>query len=531
MVDDMVRAERLDNLKLRNFMGKNMAQYNYRALFTGLLMAIVFLSACQTDDKQASSGTKITSVKVFRVQAEPKETVSVQTDIVGDLITSVETQQTESLEEATGNSGPKITIRPNEEVSLIQKQIQPSLPMPKISPALDETSSVLAQQALDAALDLLRSKPNSVISKTTAVQDLPPAVRNDGVVRVGLMLPLSGDYAELGLDIAGGIEMALFQTGEPDIELIYLDTKGETSAYQAALDAQSKAVDIIIGPLFTASIEQSAEILAQAGIPVLSMSNNQDAAQTGRWVMNYLPEQQMDNLLGYLVQENKMRIGILASEDVFGSRIMMHAISRLQELAISPAALSILPPDVLADEPTLKSRIKEFSRYVAPEEGVTDLPPPPYDAVILAGNADFVLRAAPVLAYYDLGPSQVTFVGTDLWTRSDLLREPSLQGSLIARAQIPEATIFETSWKETFKTGSSPLSRLGFDSMALITVTKRAHAAKTSDDNSLDVDWKGGLIQEQGFAGFSGTFRLLPDGRNSRSYDIHLLRDGQLLKM
>ena len=113
MVDDMVRAERLDNLKLRNFMGKNMAQYNYRALFTGLLMAMVFLSACQTDDKQASSGTKTTSVKVFRVQAEPKETVSVQTDIVGDLITSVETQQTESLEEATGNSGRKITIRPN----------------------------------------------------------------------------------------------------------------------------------------------------------------------------------------------------------------------------------------------------------------------------------------------------------------------------------------------------------------------------------------------------------------------------------
>ena len=168
---------------------------------------------------------------------------------------------------------------------------------------------------------------------------------------------------------------------------------------------------------------------------------------------------------------------------------------------------------------------------MAPEEGVTDLPPPPYDAVILAGNADFVLRAAPVLAYYDLGPSQVTFVGTDLWTRSDLLREPSLQGSLIARAQIPEAAIFETSWKETFKTGSSSLSRLGFDSMALITVTKRAHAAKTSDDNSLDVDWKGGLIQEQGFAGFSGTFRLLPDGRNSRSYDIHLLCDGKLLKM
>ena len=508
-----------------------MAQHNYRALFTGLLVATLFLSACQTDDQQPSSGTKTASVKVFGAQAAPIETGSVKTDIVGDLITSVEMHQTENRGEVAGGTESKITIRPNEEASLIQKQIQPSLKMPKIKPAPEGSSSILAQQALDAALDLLRSRSNSTISETTTVQDLPLAVRNDGVVRVGLMLPLSGDYAELGLDIAGGIEMALFQTGDPDIELIYLDTQGGTYAYEAALDAKTKAVDIIIGPLFTASIEQSAQILAKAGIPVLSMSNNQAAAQTGRWVMNYLPEQQMDNLLGYLVQQNKMRIGILASEDVFGTRMMMHATSRLQELAISPAAVTILSPDTLADELTLKSAIKDFSRYVAPEEGVTDLPPPPYDAVILAGNADFVLRAAPVLAYYDLGPSQVTFVGTDLWTRSDLLREPSLQGSLIAQAQIPEAATFEASWKETFKTGSSSLSRLGFDSMALITVTKRAHEVKTPNDNSLDVDWKGGLIQEQGFAGFSGTFRLLPDGRNLRSYDIHLLRDGQLLKM
>lgn len=505
-------------------MVKNMAKKTYRAISFYLLMVTLILSACQTDDQQPSSALKIPS-------ATEQAALDATPDIVGDLIARVEIDQTKSSDAPASDVGQRITIRPNEEAGLIQKQLQPSLPIRKLSPAPDGATSALAQEALDAALDLLRSKPNSVIPKTTAVQDLPPAVRNDGVVRVGLMLPLSGDYVELGLDIAGGIEMALFLTSEPDIELIYLDTQGGISAYQAALDAKSKAVDIIIGPLFTASIEQSAEILAQAGIPMLSMSNNQAAAQTGRWVMNYLPEQQMDNLLGYLVQENKMQIAILASEDVFGSRMLTHATSRLKELAISPAALTILPPDVLADEPALKSAIKDFSRYVAPEEGVTDLPPPPYDAVILAGDADFVLRTAPVLAYYDLGPSQVTFVGTDLWTRSDLLREPSLQGSFVARAQVPQAAAFEKSWKETFKTGSSSLSRLGFDSMALITVTKRAHAAKTPNDNSLDVDWKGGLIQEQGFAGFSGTFRLLPDGRNLRSYDIHLLRDGRLLKM
>ena len=508
--------------------------YNFWIAGIGLQIAILALSACQTDYSALSSRKAATVIiapnapkNPVPLNATPRETE----DLVGNLIVKVETQKTSNQKNDDEVPHHTASIEPMEEAELIRKQIQPSLPMPELNSQTNDTSSALAQQALDAALELLRSKPKSNILKTTPVQELPPVARNDGIVRVGLMLPLSGDYAELGLDIAGGIEMALFQTGERDIELIYLDTKGGPRAYQAALEAKNKAVDIVIGPLFTASIEDSAEILAQFGIPVLSMSNNQAAAQTGRWVLNYLPEQQMDNLLGYLVQENKIRIAILGSEDKFGVRMMSHATARLAELGINPAAVTILSPAVLADEPSLKETIKAFSLYTSPKEEIIELQPAPYDAVILAGNADFVLRTAPVLAYYDLGPSRVTFVGTDLWTRDDLLREPSLQGSVIARAEIPDAVAFENSWTETFKTGSTALSRLGFDSMALITVTKRAHDSKISGNGQTPVDWKGSLIQEQGFSGFSGTFRLLPDGRNLRSYDLHLLRNGKLFKM
>ncbi len=505
----------------------------------GVLIAILVLSACQTDSSALSSRKAVPVIikpdapkKPALSNAIPLETVKSEAeDLVGDLIVKVETQRTGIQKNDDEIPRQTVSIEPLEEAGLIRKQIQPSLPMPELKSQTDDTSSALAQQALDAALELLRSKPKSVIPKTTPAQEPSLDVRNDGIVRVGLMLPLSGDYAELGLDIAGGIEMALFQTGERDIELVYLDTKGGPRAYQAALDVENKAVDIVIGPLFTASIEGSEEILTQSGIPVLSMSNNQAAAQTGRWVLNYLPEQQMDNLLGYLVQENKMRIAILGSEDKFGVRMMSHATARLAEFGINPAAVSILTPAVLADESSLKDNIKAFSLYIPPKEETSELQPAPYDAVILAGNADFVLRTAPVLAYYDLGPSRVTYIGTDLWTRDDLLREPSLQGSVIARAEIPDAAAFESAWTETFKTGSTALSRLGFDSMALITVTKRAHESKISGTVQTPVDWKGGLIQEQGFAGFSGTFRLLPDGRNLRSYDLHLLRDGKLFKM
>ena len=97
----------------------------------------------------------------------------------------------------------------------------------------------------------------------------------------------------------------------------------------------------------------------------------------------------------------------------------------------------MLAPADLADEGRLKDAIKTFSRYRKPETNETPLPEPVYDVLILAGQPDFILRTAPVLAFYDLGPERVTYLGTDLWTRTDLVTEPSLQGSIITQAKLP----------------------------------------------------------------------------------------------
>lgn len=468
-----------------------------------ILLLSGLLSACQTATPPPQ--TKPASAPNSAASPAPS------TDIVGNLIAE--------LEDSSGNTAlqRQSNVAPAEEVT------NTAIGQAGRVDAGQQKRAELAEQALKAALSLLKDKESDSIS-------VPPTfvmpVKSEGQLRIGLMLPFSGDYAELGRDIASGVELALFQLGDPNAELMYFDTEGGARASEAARQAVAAEVDIVIGPLFTQSVLQSRTIFAASAIPTLSLSNNIQAASPGHWILGYLPEQQIDHLLGFAIAQNYSRIAILASEDTFGQRLSSHTANRLASFGLRPAEQTILPQEVLEDETLLKQAIQRFTRYQKTSAESQNLPAPAYDGLVLAGNSEFILRVAPLIAYYDMDPSRVVFLGTDLWTRPELLNEPSLQGAMITQAILPENTDFETRFQGLFNKPSNHLVRLGFDAFALVAITHQK--AKTTLEKA-PTDWRAQLIRTEGFEGLSGRFNLLPDGQNQRFYEIRKLQDNKLL--
>ena len=462
-------------------------------------VAVIFaLGACQ-QASQIHQAPPVASQAQSEIVAG--QAVS-ESDLVGELIEQVENEQSGSDQQL--------------EVAAVRTA----------DPLAEDTQrSQLAEEALNAALGLLKTKQPE---PQQPVQPFSLPDKQDVRLRIGLLLPLSGEYAGLGQDIAGGAEMALFQLNDADIDVVFFDTAGGLQAEQAARQAVAAGVDIVIGPLFTASVRKARPILAASAVPVLALSNNIESASPGNWVLGYLPEQQIDHLLGYAVSENKTRVAVLASEDAFGQQVLSHAVRRLSEFGFEPAQTTSLSSEILSDEDSLKQAIRAFSRYQKPEEDDAVLPPPAYDVLILAGGPEFILRTAPVLSFYDLDPSRVTYLGTDLWARPDLQSEPSLQGSVITQATLPASEGFEKQWQSVFSRPSNTLARLGFDAFALIAVTKQERSGVSAQASDAKIDWRASLIREQGFAGFSGQFRLLPDGRNQRQYRLHRLEENQI---
>ena len=83
-----------------------------------------------------------------------------------------------------------------------------------------------------------------------AVETAPPAE-----VRVGLLLPLSGDNAPLGRALLQAAQMALFEAGPDDFALIVRDTgASDDVAERAARDAIAAGAQLLLGPVFAGSV-------------------------------------------------------------------------------------------------------------------------------------------------------------------------------------------------------------------------------------------------------------------------------------
>ena len=375
----------------------------------------------------------------------------------------------------------------------------------------------LSENALETAFSLLPNRVNPDIQEPFF--EIPPKL--DGIVRVGLLVPLSGKYAALGNEIRRSVEMALFTINNPRIELLFLDTKAGEDAANAAATGIKSGVDIFIGPLFTDAVIKARAVMedsvnGQKSPPMLLLSNNVDMAATDYWLMGYLPEQQLDGLLGHAISEGKRKFALIAQDTVFGRRLLAHANQRLTEFGLQPEAVQVLSDEDLAEENNLKAAIRNFTRYVPPLEGET-MGESPFDAVVFAGDPAFALRTAPVLAYYDVGPDRALYLGNALWNQTQLLVEPSLQGGLFARRPSNLDLRFDSRWDDIWPDPAGQLARVGFDAMALV-----AALAKSEEE-----DWVKQLVSNNGFQGFSGAFRLLPNGRNIRSFELRQIENGR----
>lgn len=388
----------------------------------------------------------------------------------------------------------------------------------------------LEAAALDAAFAMLQAPEDKV-----AVRRFEWPIKQAGHRRIGVFVPLSGQRDIYGAQVVDGIEMALFQINDPLIDVIYFDTADKSKLATLASEAAQAQIDIAIGPLFSDYAQAIYPYLAAQDIPILSLSNNHSIARSGLWVLGLLPQQQIDTMVAESILKGHDQIAILADQSDYGRMLSSHVTDRLQNFGLEPASVMMVDGRVGADDETLIRQLKSFSAYRPLEEDelIQDVPPP-YDSVILAGDANFIIKVAPLLSYYDLGPDRVRYLGTDLWASAGLIGEPSLQGAYIATIEPALRSAFSQRYDALYQArGSSSdgsfLSQLGFDALAV--ASNATQAATISADNqttSLQSPVVSRLVNERGFKGYTGAFRLLANGLNNRRFSVYQVEGGTL---
>ena len=104
---------------------------------------------------------------------------------------------------------------------------------------------------------LLFTINSSAISESSNENNL----EDSNVLKVGVLLPLSGKFQDIGESFLKAIQLALYDIGNKNIKIYPKDSKGNAlNTYLSAKEFEEQGIKIVIGPIYYENLERLGEI-------------------------------------------------------------------------------------------------------------------------------------------------------------------------------------------------------------------------------------------------------------------------------
>ncbi len=352
--------------------------------------------------------------------------------------------------------------------------------------------------------------------------------------KVAILLPLSGPLAAVGQDMLQAAELVLQQSGSPPFQAY--DTAGSPQgAAGAAGQAVAGGAGIILGPLTGSDTAAAAPVARKAEVPMLAFTNDETEARPGVWVLGVTPSQQVRRLVAALQSRGKTRLAALLPESDFGSAMQTALQAAASAAGEPPPIIQTYTPGMASLNEAVRV-ISDYANRRGPIEAQIraaraldtaagrarmselnrlPIPPPPFDALLLAATGTTLEEIGTLLPYYDINPGEVQVVGPILW------QDPAVrQGAALAGAWFPApdpAARQQFAQAYAAKYGAPPpfLADLAFDAAALARVLAAGPGYSVA-----------ALANPAGFTGADGILALFPDGRVKRGLAVFQIEAG-----
>ena len=149
-----------------------------------------------------------------------------------------------------------------------------------------------------------------------------PQAVGTGEVKVGLVLPLSasGNAGVAAQSMKNAAEMALAEFQNPNIQLLIKDDAGSPQgASQGTQQALDEGAEIILGPLFAASVPSTAQLTRTRGVSVIAFSTDSSVAGRGVYLLSFLPESDVNRIIEYAAGTGKRSFAALLPDNAYGN--------------------------------------------------------------------------------------------------------------------------------------------------------------------------------------------------------------------
>ncbi len=327
-------------------------------------------------------------------------------------------------------------------------------------------------------------------------------------IRIGLLLPLTGDYADYGQNLLDAAALALFdQNLARPAELVPRDTRGvPDGAGAAAVDAVAAGASAIVGPALAIGGPGVVRAATASGAPILLLRGDRRLSAPGVFAMGHAPEAMTTRVVDYASRQGVLRISALAPQTAYGEA----ALAGLQGAAAT-RGIVVAQAGYISDtgSPDSLAAIVASALNAAGPNGALFLPFPAEQLPPIARAIAAVTQGgAPML------------LGLDRWESVGLASLPSF-GRAVYAGPDPAATAdFRRRYQAAFGRAPARGAAIVYDMVLMAGYAGQSAGAKGL--GAYD------LTTAQGFRGVEGPFRLSRDGGVERNYAIVGVRDGRL---
>ncbi|MCB2191645.1 MAG: penicillin-binding protein activator [Deltaproteobacteria bacterium] len=349
--------------------------------------------------------------------------------------------------------------------------------------SLNESLSTLSQ------VDGLVEDPDIEGQAKVLRQEIKQAKLVDPVA-VGVLLPLSGPWAQTGKEVLSAVELGLglYENVAGKAPVLYIaDSRGRAMEAAAQVDrlVDQHKVMAIIGPLGAGTSLAAARQAQARQVPLVSLARIDGVAQSGPYVFqdSLTPQRQVDGLLAEAMSfRGKKRFAVLAPDNSYG-----RGFSGLLEKGVATRGGEVVRKVYYDPKST------DFTQYV---QKLVKLPPGKYrlgspnspepvidfEALFIPDGPQAVAMATSQLRFFDV--VGVLLMGTNLWHEANLLElaERDVQGAIIPgcfdpNSSEPVVVGFVSDYQKAMQRTPTLLEAQGYDAARVLRHLIRSNEA------------------------------------------------------
>ncbi len=299
-------------------------------------------------------------------------------------------------------------------------------------------------------------------------------------VRIGALLPLSGDYQFFGRKILQAVNLALEGRSDLKVTLLVRDTRGDPETGRLAAEELmgKEGIKAVIGPIISSVAEKVALEAEKRKVPVISPAAQLPGlpALSRYFFRNNLTLQQQGRAMARTAVTGLgfSRFVVLYPRDNYGK-----ALSRaFWDEVVALGGRIVRSTDYGLEQTDFSREIKIIRGEEEVEEVKGKEPPeyhPDFDAVYIPDTYNRVGLIAPQLSFHDIDRQEVTILGSSGLNSPEFVRlgEDYVEGTIFldcffAGRASPEVRDFVARYRSSYGEDPDALAAQAFDAAGIL---------------------------------------------------------------